>query len=288
MASRRGRAGRKGTVRGERRRAKIVELEATTACRPVSFCVSDGAILYATRDIAAALYRKQTYDFYKCLYVVAYQQNLHFKQLFKVLELMGKEWAKDLVHVAYGMVSFGRGRRCPPARATSCILEDVIEKCIQKAYEIISTKRIPTLSDKAEIAGKVGVGAVIFGALYNNKIKDITFSYDKVLNFEGETSVYVQYTCARANSVLSKRRGSKRVRGERYLSAGIRARQKDIGISRTSFRRAGKIRAQPDRALRGGSGADLQQILFRLQDLGRGRERTKISVLRSRVRRCKR
>lgn len=181
--------------------AKIVDLEAY-GMPPCIILRSDGASLYATRDIAAALYRKQTYDFYKCLYVVAYQQNLHFKQLFKVLELMGKEWSKDMVHVAYGMVSLEEGAMST-RKGNVVYLEDVIDKCIQKAYEIISEKN-PALSDKEEIARTVGVGAVIFGALYNNKIKDITFSYDKVLNFEGETSVYVQYTCARANSVLSK------------------------------------------------------------------------------------
>ena len=163
---------------------------------------SDGASLYATRDIAAAIYRKDTYDFYKCLYVVAYQQNLHFKQFFKVLELMGKSWAKDLVHVAYGMVSLEDGSMST-RKGKVVYLEDVIARCIEKALAIISEKN-PSLENKEEIAKTVGVGAVIFGALYNNKIKDITFSYDKVLNFEGETSCYVQYTCARANSVLEK------------------------------------------------------------------------------------
>ena len=163
---------------------------------------SDGASLYATRDIAAAIYRKDTYDFYKCLYVVAYQQNLHFKQFFKVLELMGKPWAKDLVHIAYGMVSLEDGSMST-RKGKVVYLEDVIARCIEKALAIISEKN-PSLENKEEIAKTVGVGAVIFGALYNNKIKDITFSYDKVLNFEGETSCYVQYTCARANSVLEK------------------------------------------------------------------------------------
>ena len=163
---------------------------------------SDGASLYATRDLAAAYYRKKTYDFHKCLYVVAYQQNLHFQQIFKVLELMGNDWAKDLVHVAYGMVSLEDGAMST-RKGKVVWLEDVINKCIEKAYKIIEEKN-PGLDDKENIAEKVGVGAVIFGALYNNKIKDIVFSYDKVLSFEGETSVYVQYTCARANSVLNK------------------------------------------------------------------------------------
>ena len=185
----------------ESRGAQVVDLE-EYGMTPCIILKSDGSSLYATRDMAAATYRKKTYDFDKCLYVVAYQQNLHFKQFFKVLELMGKEWAKDLVHVAYGMVSLEEGTMST-RKGNVVFLEDVINKCIEKAYMILHEKN-PDLENKEEVAKKVGVGAVIFGALYNNKIKDIVFSYDKVLNFEGETSVYVQYTCARANSVLQK------------------------------------------------------------------------------------
>lgn len=181
--------------------AQIVDLE-KYGMPPCLILRSDGASLYATRDLAAAIYRKNTYDFYKCLYVVAYQQNLHFKQVFKVLELMGKEWAKDLVHVAYGMVSLEDGAMST-RKGKVVWLEDVISRCVEKAYGIISEKN-PDLENKQDVAEKVGVGAVIFGALYNSKIKDIVFSYDKVLSFEGETSVYVQYTCARANSVIEK------------------------------------------------------------------------------------
>ena len=183
---------------------KIVDIE-PYGMPPCLILRSDGATLYATRDIAAAIYRKKTYDFYKCLYVVAYQQNLHFRQFFKVLELMGKEWAKDLVHVAYGMVSLEDGAMST-RKGKVVWLEDVIAKCVEKAYAVINEKN-PALENKGEIAEKVGIGAVIFGALYNNKIKDITFSYDKVLSFEGETSVYVQYTCARAMSVIEKSAG---------------------------------------------------------------------------------
>ena len=181
--------------------AQIVDLSAYDM-PPCLVLRSDGASLYATRDLAAAIYRKQTYDFYKSLYVVAYHQNLHFRQFFKVLELMGKEWAKDLVHVAYGMVSLEEGSMST-RKGRVVYLEDVIDKCVEKALAIITEKN-PSLENKEETAKTVGVGAVIFGALYNNKIKDITFSYDKVLNFEGETSCYVQYTCARAHSVLEK------------------------------------------------------------------------------------
>ncbi len=185
----------------ESRGAQVVDLE-EYGMPPCIILKSDGSSLYATRDMAAANYRKNTYDFDKCLYVVAYQQNLHFKQFFKVLELMGKDWAKNLVHVAYGMVSLEEGTMST-RKGNVVFLEDVIKRCIEKAYTIIDEKN-PDLENKQEVADKVGVGAVIFGALYNNKIKDIVFSYDKVLTFDGETSVYVQYTCARANSVLQK------------------------------------------------------------------------------------
>ena len=181
--------------------AQIVDLEAY-GMPPCLILRSDGASLYATRDLAAAFYRKNTYDFDKCLYVVAYQQNLHFKQIFKVLELMGKEWAKDMVHVAYGMVSLEDGAMST-RKGKVVWLEDVINRCVDKAYTIIDEKN-PNLENKNEIAQTVGLGAVMFGALYNSKIKDIVFSYDKVLSFDGETSVYVQYTCARAKSVLDK------------------------------------------------------------------------------------
>lgn len=181
--------------------AQIVDLE-PCGMPPCLILRSDGASLYATRDLAAAIYRKNTYDFNKCLYVVAYQQNLHFRQVFKVLELMGYDWTKDLVHVAFGMVSLEDGAMST-REGRVVWLEDVIDKCIKKAYAIIDEKN-PSLENKNDVAEKVGIGAVLFGALYNGRIKDIVFSYDKVLNFDGETSVYVQYTCARANSVIEK------------------------------------------------------------------------------------
>ena len=183
--------------------AQIVDLEAY-GMPPCLILRSDGASLYATRDLAAAIYRHDTYHFYKCLYVVAYQQNLHFSQVFKVLELMGKEWAKDLVHVAYGMVSLEDGAMST-RKGKVVWLEDVISRCVEKARAVLEEKN-PALENKEEVAELVGVGAVAFGALCNNKIKDITFSYDRALNFDGETSVYLQYTCARAASVLAKAR----------------------------------------------------------------------------------
>ena len=162
----------------------------------------DGSSLYATRDIAAAIWRKQEYDFYKCLYVVAYQQNLHFKQFFKVLELAGFPWAKDLVHVAYGMVSLEDGAMST-RKGNVVLLKDVLDKAVEKALEIITAKN-PNLADKETVAEQVGVGAVLFSALENSKIKDSTFTFDRVLNFDGETAPYLQYTCARCNSILEK------------------------------------------------------------------------------------
>lgn len=163
---------------------------------------ADGATLYATRDLAAAFYRKKTYNFYKCLYVVAYQQNLHFKQWFKVIELMGHEWYQQLEHVAFGMVSLTDGT-LSTRHGRVAFLDEILDQCTARALEIIQSKN-PDLENKKDIAEKIGVGAVIFSAVCNNRIKDIVFSPDRVLNFDGETAPYVQYTYARCASILSK------------------------------------------------------------------------------------
>lgn len=179
--------------------AKVVDLSEYNM-PPCLLVKADGATLYATRDLAAAFYRKKRYDFYKCLYVVAYQQNLHFQQFFKVLELMGKDW--NMYHIAFGMVSLEDGAMST-RKGKVVLLEDALNRAVEQSLEII-TEKSPNLKDKQKIAEQVGVGAVIFYALYNNRIKDIVFSYDKVLNFDGETGPYVQYTNARCNSVLKK------------------------------------------------------------------------------------
>lgn len=181
--------------------AKIVDLE-EYGMAPCLIKKADGASLYATRDLAAAFYRKNTYNFHKCLYVVAYQQALHFRQVFKVLELLEKDWAKDLVHVQFGMVSLEDGTMST-RRGKVVLLQDVLDKAKEKALEIITQKN-PELEDREQIADMVGTGAVVFGTLYNNRIKDIVFSYDKALNFDGETGPYLQYTMARCTSVLEK------------------------------------------------------------------------------------
>ncbi len=182
--------------------AEIVDLSSYNM-PPCLVAKADGATLYATRDLAAAYYRKKRYDFDKCLYVVAYQQDLHFKQVFKVLELLGKEWYKDMIHVRFGMVSMEGGEAMSTRKGKVILLESVINKAVSRSLKVIKEKN-PNLKDAEDIAEKVGVGAVIFSSLYNSRIKDIVFSYDKILNFDGETGPYVQYTNARCNSVLKK------------------------------------------------------------------------------------
>ena len=169
---------------------------------PCLILKSDGATIYATRDLAAAVYRQNTYHFDKCLYVVAYQQDLHFRQVFRVLEKMGYPWAKDCVHVAFGMVSF-EGEALSTRRGNVIHLDDLLNQAVEKALAIIEEKS-PGLENKEEVARQVGIGAVIYTDLSNNRIKDIDFSWERALNFDGETGPYVQYTHARCCSVLRK------------------------------------------------------------------------------------
>ena len=181
--------------------AYVVNLE-EDGMPPCLILKKDGATLYATRDLAAAFYRKKTYDFYKTLYVVAYQQNLHFKQWFKVVEKMGYDWAKDLEHVAFGMVSY-EGRALSTREGYVVYLDELLERAVEKARVIIDEKS-PNLADKDKVARQVGIGAVVFFDLFNNRIKDIDFRWERALNFDGETGPYVQYTHARCCSVLAK------------------------------------------------------------------------------------
>ena len=182
--------------------AKVVDLE-EFGMPPCIILKSDGATLYHTRDLAAALYRKKTYDFSKCLYIVAYQQDLHFRQLFKVLELMGYPWAVDqMKHVAFGMVSY-EGQALSTRDGVMIYLDDLLTRAQEKALAIINEKS-PNLENKQEVARQVGVGAVVYSTLQNNRIKDIDFRWDRALNFDGETGPYVQYTYARCSSVLRK------------------------------------------------------------------------------------
>lgn len=169
---------------------------------PALITKNDGSTLYMTRDLAAAIYRKNTYDFEKCIYVVGSQQALHFQQLFKVLELMGFEWAKDLIHVPFGMVALEEGTMST-RKGRVVFLEDVLKQAIEKTKETVLSKN-PNAKNVDEIAKQVGVGAVVFQELSNSRIKDYTFSWERTLSFEGETGPYVQYTHARCCAVLRK------------------------------------------------------------------------------------
>ena len=169
---------------------------------PCLILKKDGATIYATRDITAAIYRQNTYHFDKCLYVVAYQQDLHFRQIFRVLEKMGYPWAKDCVHVSFGMVSF-EGEALSTRKGNVVHLEDLLDQAVSKARDIIEEKS-PNLENKDEVARQVGIGAVVYTDLSANRIKDIDFRWDRALNFDGESGPYVQYTHARCCSVLRK------------------------------------------------------------------------------------
>lgn len=179
--------------------AQIVKLD-EYGLPPALITKSDGSTLYITRDIAAAVYRKETYDFYKNIYVVASQQNLHFQQWIKVIELLGYEWANDCVHVPFGLVSMEEGTMST-RQGRVIFLEDVLNRAVEQTKKIIVEKNVNT-ENIDETAREVGIGAVVFNELSNYRIKDYVFSWDKVLNFEGETGPYVQYTHARACSIL--------------------------------------------------------------------------------------
>ena len=162
----------------------------------------DEATLYATRDLAAAMYRHETYGFWKMLYVVGADQRLHFQQVFKVLELMGFPWAQDCVHVDFGLIRF-HDEKMGTRRGNIIFLEDVLDRAVELAEQIVHEKN-PELPDKRQVAEAVGIGAVIFTDLSTRRVKDVNFEWEKVLTFEGETGPYVQYTHARACSVLRK------------------------------------------------------------------------------------
>ena len=201
--------------------ALVVDLEADKM-PPCLILKKDGTTLYATRDLAAAKYRQDTYHFEKSLYVVAYQQDLHFRQVFRVLEKMGYDWAKNCVHVAFGMVSLG-GEALSTRDGVIVYLDELLNQAITRAEAVILEKS-PNLENRKEIARQIGVGAVVYSTLSNNRIKDIDYpcekipytdtdgtpriryeiNWDRALNFDGETGPYVQYTHARCCSVLRK------------------------------------------------------------------------------------
>ena len=169
---------------------------------PCLITKKDGSSIYATRDLAALFYRKNTYNFDKCIYVTGLEQKLHFAQVFKVIELLGYDWYKDLVHVPYGLVSM-EGGKLSTRNGNVIYAEEILHESINKIYEIIEEKN-PDLPDKETVARQVGIGAILFNDLYNQRIKDVVFNWDKILNFDGETGPYVQYTYARCASVFRK------------------------------------------------------------------------------------
>ena len=184
--------------------AKIINLEDKGINTPIIIKKSNDSTTYATRDLAAILYRSRTYDFDKALYVVSYEQNLHFKQVFETAKLLGidEKYTNGLEHVSFGMVLLPTGKMST-REGTVIKLEDLLNEAIQRAKSIIETKN-PELENKDEVAKKVGIGAVIFNDLSNSRIKDEIFDWDTILNFQGETGPYIQYTYVRTKSIIEK------------------------------------------------------------------------------------
>ena len=175
----------------------------------------DGATLYATRDISAAIYRQEQYQFDKMLYVVGADQSLHFRQVFAVLELMGFSWAENCVHVRFGLIRFKEGKMST-RQGKVVLLEDVLNKAVQLSLEIIQQKN-PELEQKEKVARQVGIGAVIFADLVTDRIKDVEFEWEKILDFSGDTAPYIQYAHARICSILRKEHPRHQdIRGEMY------------------------------------------------------------------------
>lgn len=189
--------------------ASIVDLEKYDM-PPCLILKNDGSSIYPSRDIAAALYRKETYDFDKCIYVTSAGQSLHFRQWFKVVELMGYDWAKNLIHVPYGTVSIN-GSKLSTRAGNVVILKELFAESVEKVKEIMAEKN-PDLENKDEIAEAVGVGAIVFYYLSNSRIKDINFILEDALNFDGNTGPYAQYTYARTCSIMSKAGGAPKVK----------------------------------------------------------------------------
>ena len=181
--------------------AQVVDLSEKNM-PPCIILKSDGATIYATRDISAALYRKRTYDFYKNIYVVGTPQALHFNQIFSVIKKAGYDWGDDCVHVGFGLVKFP-DKKLSTRHGDVIFLEDVLNESVAKTMEIIS-KNSPDMENKEEASEKIGIGAVLYTFLKNSREKDIVFSWDSMLDFEGESAPYVQYGYARAKSILRK------------------------------------------------------------------------------------
>lgn len=181
--------------------AEIVDLSAYDL-NPALIRKSDGATLYITRDLAAAIYRKRTYNFAKSIYVVGNEQSVHFKQLKGVLKEMGFDWADDIYHVPFGLITQG-GKKLSTRKGKIVLLEEVLNDAVAQAKEQILEKN-PDLADKDTVAHQVGVGAVVFHDLKNDRLNNFDFNLEEVVRFEGETGPYVQYAYARSCSILRK------------------------------------------------------------------------------------
>lgn len=181
--------------------AKIVNLE-QFGLPPIMILKSDGATIYATRDLAAALYRKRHYNFHKNIYVVGGTQSLHFNQIFNTLGLMGYDWYKDCVHIGHGLVKFA-DKKLSTRKGDVVFAKDVMNEAIHKTLEVIEKKN-PNLENKEDVARKVGMGALIYTFLKNNREKDVVFTWEDALNFDGDSGPYVQYTYVRGRSILRK------------------------------------------------------------------------------------
>ncbi len=181
--------------------AKVIDLKKYNM-PPCLITKSDGGSIYHSRDLAAILYRKEQYHFEKCLYVTGLEQSLHFKQIFTAIEVMGYDWSNSLIHVPYGLVSL-EGEKLSTRGGNIIYAEDILKEAIERAYHAIIEKN-PSLADKEATAKRVGVGAIIFHDLFYQRIKNVDFSWKEILNFDGTTGPYAQYTYARARSVLRK------------------------------------------------------------------------------------
>ena len=181
--------------------AQVVRLDESDL-QPALIKKQDGATLYITRDLAAALFRKRNYDFKQSLYVVGQDQIYHFTQLKAVLNKMGYEWEEDIHHITFGLISID-GEKMSTRRGKVVLLEDVLDEAVQRAANQINDKN-PGLANKEEVAEQVGVGAVVFHDLQHDRRNNFNFNLDDIVQFEGETGPYVQYTRARALSILKK------------------------------------------------------------------------------------
>jgi len=223
---------RRRNIAVESQNALIVNLEKYNL-PPLLIRKSDGATMYSTRDIAAAAARYNTYKFEKMLYVVASEQNTYFKQLFKTLEILGMKWAKDCRHVNFGMIYMEKGK-ISTRKGEIIFLEDVIEKIINLSREMIADRKLSE-AEKSKIAKAVGVSALIYSDLSNDRIKDIKFDWDRILRLDGDSGPYLQYTYARANSILTKIKAKPKNLSKKDLDINLAEEEKELALLLNEF-----------------------------------------------------